>query len=408
VEAPLVFAGYGLSAPSAGYNDLAGLDLKGKIAVYLSGAGPSSVPGNLRAHFGSSEERWKVLKAAGAVGVVVIQNPRAMDIPWQRIRNNASQAGMILAEPALQDSAGERVGITINPAKADVLFTGSGHTFKEVLTLGQQGKPLAHFPLTYSLRVDPVVVRSNLESQNVAGVLTGTDPELRNEYVVLTAHLDHLGVGKPINGDSIFNGAMDDASGDASLLEIAQELKETGKRPRRSLLFLAVTGEEKGLLGSRYFTAHPTMPRSSMIADINIDMFLPIHPLHILTVFGVNESSLGDTVRAVATEHHVEVQDDPQPERNIFIRSDQYNFIIHGIPAVMCAVGSKPGSNEAQIEKQWLTTRYHAPSDDVNQPIDLDAAALYNELMLDTAIRVADNPQPPSWNATSFFKGFAD
>jgi Zn-dependent M28 family amino/carboxypeptidase len=408
VEAPLVFAGYALSAPSAGYNDLAGLDLKGKIAVYLSGAGPSSVPGNLRAHFGSSEERWKALKAAGAVGVAAIQNPRAMDIPWQRIRNNASQAGMILADPALQDSAGERVGLIINPTKADVLFTGSGHTFEETLTTGQQGKPLAHFPLAYSLRVEPVVVRSKVESQNVAGVVTGTDPELKNQYVVLTAHLDHLGVGKPINGDAIFNGAMDDASGDASLLEIAHELKETSKRPRRSLLFLAVTGEEKGLLGSRYFTAHPTVPTASMIADINIDMFLPIHPLHILTVFGLNESSLGDTVRAVAAEHHVEVQDDPQPERNIFIRSDQYNFIIHGIPAVMCAVGSKPGSNEAQIEKRWLTTRYHAPSDDVNQPVDLDAAALYNELMLDTAMKIADSPQRATWKPTSFFKTFAE
>jgi Zn-dependent M28 family amino/carboxypeptidase len=133
-------------------------------------------------------------------------------------------------------------------------------------------------------------------------------------------------------------------------------------------------------------------------------MFFPIHPLHILTVFGLNESSLGNTMRSVATEHHVEMQDDPQPERNIFIRSDQYNFAIHGIPALMCAVGSKPGSKDAQTEKQWLTTRYHAPSDDVNQPVDLDAATLYNELMLDTAIKVADNPQRPTWNPTSFSK----
>ncbi len=330
-----------------------------------------------------------------------------MDIPWPRIRNNASQAGMILADPALQATEGEKASLTVNPANAEKFFEGSGHTFSEILASGQEGKPLPHFALAYSLRVDPVVEQSKVISQNVAAILPGSDPKLRGQYVVLTAHLDHLGIGKPINGDAIFNGAMDDASGVASLLEMAAELKATGKRPRRSLLFVAVTGEEKGLLGSEYFTAHPTVPLGSMVADINIDMFLPIHPLEVLTVFGLRESSLGDIVNRVAAEHHVETEDDPQPERNVFIRSDQYNFIIHGIPAVMCAVGAKKGTNEPSIDAEWLRTRYHAPSDDVNQPVDLHAAALYNELMLETALDIANRAQRPAWNSSSFFKRFA-
>jgi len=405
VTAPMVFVGYAIHTPSEGYDDLAGVNLKGKIAVFLSGAGPAKVAGNLRAH--ASHERWEALKAAGAVGVVSISNPEMMDIPWQRIRNNSSQAGMMLEEPALQDTAGEKVSMTVNPAKAEEFFEGSGHTFAEILKAGQKGEALSHFPLAYSLRVDPVVTKSKVVSQNVAAILPGSDPALKSQYVVLTAHLDHLGIGAPINGDAIFNGAMDDASGVATILEIAKELKDSGKKPRRSILFVAVTGEEKGLLGSKYFTAHPTVPEHSMVADINTDMFLPIVPLHVLTVFGIGESSLGQTIREVAAEHHVEVQDDPQPERNVFIRSDQYNFILHGIPSIMCAVSARPGSNEAKTLHEWLHTRYHAPSDDTNQPVDLATAAAFNEIMMDTALAVADSPQKPTWQPNSFFRRFA-
>lgn len=405
VTAPMVFLGYGISAPSGGYDDLANMDLKGKIAVILTGAGPSKVSGNLRAH--ASHERWELLKAKGAVGVVSISNPALMDIPWSRIRNNASQPGMILEEPALQDTAGEQVALAVNPERAEKLFAGSGHTFTEILKAGQQGESLPHFPLRYSLRVDAAVSRSKVVSQNIAAILPGTDPTLKSQYVVMTAHVDHLGVGNPINGDAIFNGAMDNAAGVASLLEIAKEAKESGKHAKRSILFVIVTGEEKGLLGSKYFAAHPTVPERSMVADINIDMFLPIVPLHVLTVYGMGESSLGDVVRRVAEEHGVAVQDDPQPARNVFIRSDQYNFILHGIPAVACKVGATPGSQEERKETEWLHTRYHAPSDDVNQPVDLASAALFNQIMMGTAWAVADSEKRPTWESNSFFRRFA-
>jgi Zn-dependent M28 family amino/carboxypeptidase len=405
VTAPMVFLGYAMSAPSAGYDDLAGTDLKGKIVVFLTGAGPSKVPGNLRAH--ASHERWQLLRAAGALGVVSISNPEMMDIPWTRMRNNASQPGMILEEPALQDTAGEKVALAVNPARAEKLFAGSGHPFSEILKAGQKGDALPHFPLKYSLHVQPAVSSSKIVSQNIAAMLPGSDPVLRSQYVVMTAHVDHLGVGNPIHGDSIFNGAMDNAAGVASLLEIAKEAKENGNPPKRSLLFVIVTGEEKGLLGSKYYAAHPTVPEHAMVADINIDMFLPIFPLHLLTVFGMNESSLGATVRKIAEQHGVGVQDDPQPARNVFIRSDQYNFILHGIPSVACKVGAKPGSKEERQETEWLHTRYHAPSDDVNQPVDLAAAALFNQIMKETAWAVADTEQRPAWQPDSFFRRFA-
>jgi Zn-dependent M28 family amino/carboxypeptidase len=251
------------------------------------------------------------------------------------------------------------------------------------------------------------VERRQVESQNVVASRPGSDPTLRNEYVVLTAHLDHVGVGEPINGDKIYNGAMDDASGVASLLEIVQTLRDTSATTRRSLLVVAVTGEEKGLLGSRYFAAHPTVDPERMVADVNVDMFLPLYPLRLLTVYGLNESDLGDDVRKVAKSMNVELQDDPAPQRNVFVRSDQYNFIRHGIPAVMIAFGHKKGSPEEEIEQAWLTNRYHAPSDDLSQPIDLKAAADYNRFIMMLAETVADKAARPQWKSGSFFRRFS-
>jgi Zn-dependent M28 family amino/carboxypeptidase len=405
VEAPLVFAGYGLVVPEMKFDDLAGLDLKGKIIVTIGG-GPSSIPGNLRAHYGYATERGRFLQQAGVVGLITIQNPRTSDIPWARSSLARLQESMSLADPALVDMKGVRIAVTVNAAHAHKWLAGSGHTIDELLALADAGKPLPHFPLVPSLRAKVKAERRQVESQNVVASLAGSDPALRNQYVVLTAHMDHLGSGEPINGDRIYNGAMDDAAGVASLLEIAQTLHETNTTPRRSLLFVAVTGEEKGLLGSRYFAAHPTVDPTSMVADLNIDMFLPLYPLRLLTVYGLNESDLGDAVRQVAKSMKVELQDDPAPQRNVFVRSDQYNFIRHGIPAIMAAFGNKKGSKEEGIEQAWLTNRYHAPSDDVKQPVDLQAAADYNRFMLMLAEAVADNAARPQWKPESFFRRF--
>jgi Zn-dependent M28 family amino/carboxypeptidase len=249
--------------------------------------------------------------------------------------------------------------------------------------------------------------KSEVESQNVAGVLTGSDPKLKNEFVILSAHLDHVGVGPAINGDSIYNGAMDDASGIASILEIARLLHESNAKPRRSIIFLAVTGEEKGLQGSRFFAAHPTVNEKNIVADINLDMFLPLHALHYIEVQGLAESTLGDDIRAVAKDAGVELQADKEPQRNLFIRSDQYSFIRKGIPALAFKFGYLPGSPEEALHKEWLKNRYHAPADDLNQPVDKTAAAEFNQIILKLAERVADTSERPQWKSDSFFRRFA-
>jgi hypothetical protein len=406
VDAPLVFVGYGLQVPERSFDDLAGQDLKGKIAVFLAGS-PSNIPGPLRAHYQSAGERWAALKRAGAIGTLSIANPKSMDIPWSRSTLARLQPSMVLADPALDDSAGQQLSVTMNPAHADKLLVGSGHTFEELLAIADAGKPLPRFPLPARLAATVKVDRADVESQNVAGVLRGSDPRLRSEFVVLSAHLDHLGVGEPINGDRIYNGAMDNASGVAAILEVATELHESNARPARSILFLTVTGEEKGELGSRYFAAHPTVPASAIVANVNTDMFLPLFPLKELMVLGLDESDLGSDIRAVAKELGIGVQADPEPQRNRFIRSDQYSFIKAGVPALAMKVGYEANSPEAEIARKWTAERYHAPSDDLNQPVDRSAAGMFVDVLRTLAMRIANRPDRPKWNPDSFFKRFA-
>ncbi len=408
VQAPLVFVGWGLSVPEQNYDDVAGLDLKGKIAVMVSGS-PSAIAGPLAAHHQSSPERWKAFRAAGAIGMVSISNPASMDVPWSRVSLNRTHVSMTLADPKFNDTDGQQLSVVFNPAKAERLFAGSGHSFEEIAALAKERKQLPRFPLAVSIKATAKVEQGIVESANVVAKLPGSDPNLRNEYVVLSAHIDHIGIGEPINGDRIYNGAMDNASGSALLLDVASSLKKSGEKLKRSLLFVFVTGEEKGLLGSRYFTAYPTVDPKAMVADINVDMFLPIIPLRRLTVWGLEESDLGADVRQVAEARGVTVQADPQPERNLFVRSDQYNFIRHGIPALAMGVAPDPNSPEQkQLFKDWLTQRYHAPSDDLAQPVDLGAAAEYEEIVRALMVSVADNPRRPQWKPESFFRRYAE
>jgi Zn-dependent M28 family amino/carboxypeptidase len=405
VDAGLVFVGYGLRVPESHYDDFAGLDTKGKIAVYMGGS-PASFSAALASHYQSGAERWAALKSAGMIGSIAIANPKHMDIPWPRIAANRFQMTMQLAAPGMNETAGEQIGIAWNPAHADELLAGTGHTLDEIVADAEARRQLPRFALPGRLRVKTLVKRGEVESQNIAAIFSGSDPKLKDEYVVLSAHIDHLGVGKPIKGDAIFNGAMDNAAGVATILDIAAHLKETGAKTKRSILFVAVTGEEKGDLGSDYFARHPTVPVKSMVADINTDMFLPLYALKLLTVPGLEESTLGDDIRAVAQQMGVRVQPDPQPARNIFIRSDQYSFVKQGIPAIFPGFGNEKGSKEEEIENKWLAERYHAPSDDLNQPVDKPAAGEFNQLIENLLVRVANADTEPGWKSTSFFKRY--
>ena len=406
VKAALVFIGYGLKVPENNLDEIAGLDVKGKVVVYIAGS-PSDIPTSLSAHYQTLAERWKNLRNAGAVGIISIYNPASMDIPWTRIALNRNHPSMDLAYPEFNETEGLKIGVAFNPASAEALFAGSGHTFAEIAALAKDRKPLPHFPLVVSLEARAAIDTQKIESANLVAKLPGTDPSLKNEYVVLSAHIDHIGIGEPVNGDRIYNGAMDNGSGSALVMDIAADLKANPQNLKRSLLFILLTAEEKGLLGAKYFNAHPTVPEKSIVADINCDMFLPIVPLKILRVQGIADSDLGERAAAVARSFGVEAVPDPEPLRNLFVRSDQYYFIRHGIPSVVMDVFYAPNSPEQKTFKEWLTNRYHAPSDDLNQPVDLKAAALYEEIVRRLLIDTANAPTKPEWKSDSFFRRYA-
>jgi Zn-dependent M28 family amino/carboxypeptidase len=416
VTAPIEFVGYGLTVPEMKYDDLAGLDLRGKVVMLLTG-GPSHIPGPLLAHYQSV--RWSILKDTGAIGIIAIANPRGMDIPWERSMPSRLLPSVTLIDPTLDETLGQQLGVTVNPARAEKFFTGSSHSFKDILAEADKGRPLPRFPIPATVRATVATAVQDVESQNVVGILPGSDATLKNEYIVLSAHLDHLGVGAPVNGDGVFNGAMDNGAGIATLIETAVAMHASGRPLKRSIVFLAVTAEEKGLLGSRYFAAHPTVPPLSpspsgrpeqpgaVVANLNTDMFLPLFPLRSVIVQGLEESDLAADLRHVAEPLGIRVLGDPEPERNAFVRSDQYSFIRRGIPALSLKVGFDRDSPEHEVVKRWRAERYHAPSDDLTQPVDFKAAADFNRLYADVVAAVANRSDRPRWNNDSFFRRFA-
>jgi Zn-dependent M28 family amino/carboxypeptidase len=407
VDAQLVFVGWGLDIPEKGYSDLQGADLKGKVAVMLYGGSPSEIPGPLSAHYNNMKQRWAALKRAGAIGMIAIFNPHSMDIPWERLKMLRTQVGMVPADETLDDTAGIKLGVAFNPASADKLFAGSGHTFQEISNLAKDRKPLPRFPLKVEIRARARMDVKHLESSNIVAKLEGTDPKLKQDCIVMSAHIDHLGIGEPINGDRIYNGAMDNGSGSAMLLDFAHFIRENHQTFKRSVVLLWATGEEKGLLGSRYFAENPTVPANSIAANINTDMFLPIIPLQVVTVYGIGESDLGEWAAKVAKQHGIEAQDDPKPQRNSFIRSDQYSFICKGVPAVAIGVGCKLDTPQQKAIDEWLHNRYHAPSDDTQQPVNLETAGKFEGLVWDLLAFTANDQKKPEWKPNSFFKRFA-
>jgi hypothetical protein len=405
VEAPLIFAGYGLSIPEAQYDDFAGLKTQGAVAVSLWGA-PKNVPSLLAAHYSSAEESVGNAQRLGITGFLSLANPKLLDLPWPRLVNSlqATQMQPIEGVPSLFSSQ-IRLFASVNPAAIDRVLNGTGHNLKELSTLDNEGKPLPHFAMNTKIRAKVVYEAGRIASPNVVAVLPGSDPDLKNEYVLLSAHLDHMGIGEPVKGDNIYNGAMDNASGVATLIETARLIR-AGKPPKRSILFLACTGEEEGELGSKYYAARPTVDLKKVVANINLDMYLPLFPLRILRAYGLNESDLAGYLDIAAKENGIRVQDDPTPDRNIFIRSDQYSFIKKGIPALFLSFGYDPGTPEEKIVNTWLAERYHGPADDTKQPVDKQAAAKFNVLMSTLAVRIANTPQRPQWKADSFFRRF--
>ncbi|HEY0626559.1 MAG TPA: M28 family metallopeptidase [Allosphingosinicella sp.] len=404
VEAPLVFLGYGLHLPEAGHDDFAGIDLKGKIAVVVGG-GPADISGALKSH--ARGERLRLLEERGAVGVITLTTPKAVEVPWSRSMAQVTQTGMYFADPSIRDLKSDFFFASFNPEETEKLFVRSGRSFAEIAALSDASKAVPRFELNQSLRASVVSSRKLVSSNNVVAMLPGNDPALRNEYVVLSAHLDHLGMSAPINGDPLYNGALDNAAGVSTLLDIARTLQSRRVRPKRSILFVFVTAEEKGLLGSSYFAQRPTVPNGSIVANLNFDMALPIFPLRSVIALGAEESSLGGAAAEVGQSMGLPLVPDPFPERNSFTRSDQYSFIRQGIPALAFKFGFAKDTPEAEIERKWRSTHYHAPSDDLSQPVAREDAIRLNDFVAELTLRVADAAERPQWLQQSFFRRFA-
>jgi len=399
VDAPLVFIGYGLHLPKQGHDDFAG-DLKGKIVVVLSG-GPADLSGALKSN--ARSERNKELGRLGAVGIISLTTPKQVEIVWERQKLLARGPGMYLADKSLRDNSKPFFAASFDPAQSEMLFAGSGHSFAELTALADESKPLPLFALPFRLKASVAAVQSPVTSPNIVAKLEGSDPKLKSEYVAVSAHLDHLGIGAPIKGDSIYNGAMDDASGVATVLDIAHRLKQ-GPPLKRSVLFLLFTAEEKGLLGSTYYAKKPTVPKSAIVADLNFDMPLPLWPLKTVYAPGQEESTLGDAAKTVAAAQGLQMVPDPLPDRNVFIRTDQFSFVREGIPALVFKFGFAKGTPEFQIEHDWRANRYHSPSDDLDQPVMKEEAVKLDDFVAALAAHVADADARPAFLPDSVFR----
>jgi len=400
---PMVFVGYGLHFPGV-RDDLGGTSVRGKVAVYLNRL-PSGLNATIMAH--SRSGRWEALRAAGAIAAISINEPPAAAGRGGRGAGGAATGvgGPRPANGLADDPTGGGVMITVPDSAAARLFAGSGHTYAELVALANKDSAakLPTFALTPTLEVWTELAKSPLEAPNVLGMLRGSDPALRDQYVIVSAHLDHLGVGRPVDGDSIYNGAMDNASGIATMIETARAFHDRRISPKRSIIFAAVTAEEKGELGSAYFATHPTVPVGQIVADLNTDMWEPQIPLVGVFGYGADESDLGNDLRQALKLHNLTLMEDPHPEQVRFIRSDQYSFIKRGIPALALKIGYLPGSPGDSVIAEWNRVRYHKPSDDADQPVNFEAAIGFDAMYIDLVHLVADRATRPQWVKGSVF-----
>jgi Zn-dependent M28 family amino/carboxypeptidase len=407
VSAPVVFAGFGISAPELEHDDYAKLDVKGKIVLVVTGA-PVTFPVDQRALYSATEMKEAAAAKRGAVGLISVKSiTDERRFPFEKTSRQTNIASMRYldhddnpadVEPRL------KVEALLSRETAAKLFVGTPLTLDQVLDDAEKGT--AHsFPLHGTLSAHTETSFEVVTSKNVAGVLRGSDEQRRDEYVLYTAHLDHLGAHGS-GADHIYNGALDNGSGIAALLEIARAFASLPKAPARSVLFVAVTGEEKGEQGSEFFAQYPTVPPSSIVADINMDMFQMHYPVADLVALGGEHTTLGDAARRAAEATGFTISPDPQPEEVRFIRSDQYSFVKKGIPAIHLKAGPKssdPAIDGEKVSREWLRTVYHTVHDDLSQKIDYPSGARYAETNFRLGLEVANAPTRPEWKEGDFF-----
>ncbi|UAK25387.1 M28 family peptidase [Sphingomonas nostoxanthinifaciens] len=379
--APIAYRGYCRPA------DLG--NVRGKVVI---------CHGTHRTGLPSEAERQAAVKAAGAAAIVMIADPgfavEPPRWPFAYARTVWLAGSAPAAEPMLR--------FTLNADALGKLIGGGGHDPAALIAAGAAGQPLPSFDAAQPLRVSVALERKAISAPNVLALLPGRDKTKHNQAIILSAHLDGYGPGEPVNGDGLYNGTLDDAAYVALLIRTAERAHEKGyKRP---VIFAAFTGEEKGLLGARWFVGHPTLPKAYIAADINLDQLRPIFPLDLLTVHGLDDTTLGADARAVAGGMGVAVQRDPEPERNLLRRADNWPFMQAGIPATGFVFGYRPGSESERIYRQWYRTGYHRPQDDLAQPMDWKAAADFNRFFYALVERVADQDAAPAWVAGSGLK----
>jgi hypothetical protein len=409
VRAEVVYAGYGIHAPEIAYSDYDGIDVNGKIVAIFGGA-PATFAHNERAYYSSRRVKAEEMVKRGAVGSIgmrsrVDQGRR----PWEVIILNAGvRPGMSWINlsgqtsdyhPEIEGSA------TVNAPTSTSLFDGTPISFEEAMDAADAGRVMST-PLGIEVTLARKTDHEMITSPNVIGILRGSDPELANEYVVFSAHLDHVGIGTAVDGDEIYNGFYDNAMGVSLLIEAARAFAAMPEKPKRSILFIALTGEERGLLGSDYFAHYPTVPSDSLVANVNLDMPLLLYPLADIIAFGAEHSSLEGLISGVVAEENFTLTADPVPEEVLFIRSDQFSFVRQGIPSVFLVPGFTSTDPEIDGEEQFqhhLRTHYHKPSDDSSRTVDWPSALRFARANVRIGYAVAEDQEKPSWNDGDFF-----
>ncbi|MBF7073350.1 M28 family peptidase [Glaciecola sp. MH2013] len=409
ITAPIVFVGYGISAPELDHDDYAGIDVEGKIVLALSGK-PKSFPSELGSHLASGANKSKYAAERGAVGYVTIPSPqREAARPYKNMMNYIFSPRMrwvqddgnpSSVEPGLVGSA------YLSPPAIEKLFALGSTPISEVHAQLENDEVPSAFDIPATITLSRETTHENLSSPNVVGILEGSDPVLKNEYVVYTAHSDHIGISKSVEKDKINNGAMDNASGTSVLMETARMFASLPTPPKRSIIFLAVTGEEKGLLGADYFARNPTVPQENLIANVNLDMPILTFEFADVIAFGADHSSMKASVEAATKNVGITLSDDPWPELNLFTRSDHYSFVKQGIPAVFLVPGIQskdPEIDGSKVLQNFLGTNYHRPGDDMTQPFKWNAATTFTEVNFQIGLTLANQAERPTWNEGDFF-----
>lgn len=407
LAAPVVFVGQGIVAPEIGRDDYAGVDVKGKIVAVFGGA-PKALNSEVRAHYSGIGAKAAVAAAHGAIGVIQLESAAkpgrgvpsfaAAKAGWDRPRTtwgkpDGTGAAPLDAVPVLG---------TISQAGAAKLFAGAAIPWTAVAKLSATEDPRFKAEmLRVSLSATTRTAFESTPSSNIVGIIPGADPVLGKQVVVLSAHLDHIGVSKGKTGDQINNGAEDNAVGIASLIEEAKRFAASGTRPKRTVMFLAVTAEEKGLVGSDYYARNPTVPKEDIVANVDLDMPILTYKFEDVIAFGADRSTLGPIVRDAVKGMGLVISPDPIPEEAIFVRSDHYRFVQQGVPAVFLWPGQKGPGKAATSD--FLAKHYHRPSDEISLPLDWSQGVRFVDANYRISRAIADAPERPRWNKGDFF-----